>query len=190
MTALQDALDRDLRTLVLGRSVEPSRRWVRVKFGGEFIADTKRPLFLRQYGPGRFPTYCFPEADVRAEVRAPGALVPDADGVARWTVRVGDRVAENAAWTYVEPPGSLAALRGYVGFDWDAMDAWYEEEEAVFVHARDLRTRVAALPSSRHVRVRPWPRRGAPPSCSRPTSRRATTSRARTCAWSCWSRPA
>ena len=33
------------------------------------------------------------------------------------------------------------------------MDGWYEEEEEVFVHARDPHTRVDVLPSSRHVRV-------------------------------------
>jgi uncharacterized protein (DUF427 family) len=127
---------------------------VRVRFGGEIIADSKLPLFLRQYrGPGRFPTYCFPEEDVRADVRAPGALTPGDDGVARWTVRVGERAAERAAWAYVKPPPELAALRGYVSFDWGAMDAWYEEDEQVFVHARDPRKRSDVLASSRHVRV-------------------------------------
>ena len=110
MTALPDALDRGLQRLLVRRSVEPSPRWVRVRFGGEIIASSKRPLFLRQYGPGGFPTYCFREADVRADVRAPGASIPDRKGMARWTVRVGDRVAENAAWTYLDPPAHLAAL--------------------------------------------------------------------------------
>jgi uncharacterized protein (DUF427 family) len=33
------------------------------------------------------------------------------------------------------------------------MDRWYEEDEEVFVHARDPHTRVDILPSSRRVRV-------------------------------------
>ena len=40
-----------------------------------------------------------------------------------------------------------------VSFDWNAMDSWYEEEEEVFVHARDPHKRVDVLLSSRHVRV-------------------------------------
>lgn len=44
-------------------------------------------------------------------------------------------------------------VRGYVAFYWDKMDAWYEEEEEVFVHARDPYTRVDCLQSSRHVKV-------------------------------------
>jgi uncharacterized protein (DUF427 family) len=83
MPTLPPPLDPALRALFASRSVEPSSRWVRVRFGGEIIASSKRPLFLRQYGPGGFPTYCFPEADVRADVRAPGASIPDRKGMAR-----------------------------------------------------------------------------------------------------------
>ncbi len=134
-------------------SVEPSPRWVRVKFGGEIIADSKRVLLHRQYPPDGLPAYYFPQADVRMDLHPSGAPQPPAGDVAYWTLRVGDRVAENAAWTYLDPPPHLAALRGHVSFDWDKMDAWYEEEEEVFVHARDPHQRVDVLPSSRHVRI-------------------------------------
>jgi len=73
--------------------------------------------------------------------------------VAYWIVRVGDQVAENAAWTYLAPPSELAALQGYVSFEWDKMEAWFEEAEEVFAHARDPYHRVDVLTSSRHVRV-------------------------------------
>ena len=33
------------------------------------------------------------------------------------------------------------------------MDAWFEEDEEVFTHARDPYTRIDILPSSRHVRI-------------------------------------
>jgi len=41
----------------------------------------------------------------------------------------------------------------HVAFAWGAMDAWFEEDEEVFVHARDPYKRIDALRSSRHVRV-------------------------------------
>ena len=44
-------------------------------------------------------------------------------------------------------------LAGLAGFPWDALDAWYEEDERIFVHPRDPYVRVDALRSSRHVRV-------------------------------------
>jgi uncharacterized protein (DUF427 family) len=72
---------------------------------------------------------------------------------ARWTLRVGDRVAEDAASMPLTPPPALAALDEHLTFTWGAMDAWYEEEEEVFVHARDPHKRVDVLRSSRHVRI-------------------------------------
>jgi uncharacterized protein (DUF427 family) len=41
----------------------------------------------------------------------------------------------------------------YIRFEWSALDAWFEEDEEVFVHPRSPYTRVDVLPSSRHVRV-------------------------------------
>jgi uncharacterized protein (DUF427 family) len=133
--------------------VEVSPRWVRVKFGGEIIADSKQVLLLRQYGPDRLPTYYFPPADVRRIALRPSFNENQRGEMTYWNVKVGDRIAEKGAWTYLEPPAELAALKGYISFKWDAMEAWFEEEEEVFVHARDPYKRVDVMPSSRHVRV-------------------------------------
>ena len=38
-------------------------------------------------------------------------------------------------------------------FEWDALDAWFEEDEEVFVHPRNPYSRVDALRSTRAVRV-------------------------------------
>ncbi len=140
-------------TLNSGPMVELSPRWIRVKFGGKIIADSKRVLLLRQYGPGRLPTYCFPQEDVRTELLKASSDTDQASDVAYWTIKVSDRAAINGAWKFMNPPAQLAELRGYVSFTWNEMDAWYEEEEEVFVHARDPYKRVDVIASSRHVRV-------------------------------------
>ena len=57
--------------------------------------------------------------------------------------------AERAAWSYPDADG----IGDHIAFDWHAMDAWFEEEQEVFVHARDPHKRVDVAPSSRHVRV-------------------------------------
>jgi uncharacterized protein (DUF427 family) len=44
-------------------------------------------------------------------------------------------------------------VRATVRFEWDALDAWFEEDEEVFVHPRNPYVRVDALRSTRHVRV-------------------------------------
>ncbi len=146
--------------LLSGPAVEPTPRWVRVRFGGVTVADSKRVLLLRQYGPGPqaddpfgLPTYYFPRDDVRVDLLERAAPDPREGDTARWTVRVGDRVAERAASMPLAPPPDRAALAGHLTFAWDQMDAWYEEEEEIFCHARDPYKRVDTIPSSRHVRV-------------------------------------
>ncbi|HJS30267.1 MAG TPA: DUF427 domain-containing protein [Anaerolineales bacterium] len=137
----------------VGPLVEPTLRWVRVIFGGQTIADSRNALLLRQYGPGRLPTYFIPQADVQMKLLAPGTR-QDLNGFLRfWNVQAGGRAAENGAWGYEDPAGELAELRDHLSFSWRKMDAWYEEEEQVFVHARDPYKRVDVSASSRHVRI-------------------------------------
>jgi uncharacterized protein (DUF427 family) len=124
----------------------PSERWVRVNFGGQTIADSKNPTLLTQYGPGGLPTYYFPEDDVRMDILT---NPQQRDGKTFWTITVGEKSASDAAWRFEDHPDLL----GKITFQWDAMDAWYEEAEEIFVHARDPFKRVDVLPSSRHVRV-------------------------------------
>lgn len=44
-------------------------------------------------------------------------------------------------------------MGGHLAFYWDRMDAWYEEEEEVFVHPRNPYVRVDVLQSARRVEV-------------------------------------
>lgn len=45
------------------------------------------------------------------------------------------------------------AADGHVRVPWEAVDAWYEEDEQVFVHVRDPYHRIDVVPTTRHVRV-------------------------------------
>lgn len=126
--------------------VEPTGRRIRVRLGGRLVADSTRALLMVRIGPRGLPTYFLPREDV-----VPGALVDesrDADEESTWTVCAGpDRVLA-AAWTDPHPD-----VAGYVTFSWRQLD-WYEEDEPVFVHARDPYHRVDALRSSRRVEIR------------------------------------
>ena len=44
-------------------------------------------------------------------------------------------------------------VAGTALFDWDVLDAWYEEDEQVSVHPRNPYVRVDALRSHRQVRA-------------------------------------
>lgn len=49
--------------------------------------------------------------------------------------------------------GAPGALHDTVRFEWEALDAWFEEDEPVFVHPRSPYSRVDALRSRSSVRV-------------------------------------
>jgi uncharacterized protein (DUF427 family) len=134
--------------------LEDSPRRVRAVFGGETVADSRRVKLLHE--KGHLPVYYFPEEDVRLDLleRTDHTThCPFKGDAAYWSVRVGDRVAENAVWGYPEPLESAPPLSGLLAFYWREMDHWYEEDEEVFVHPRDPYHRVDVLQSSRRVKV-------------------------------------
>lgn len=134
---------------------EPLRRRMRVRFGGEWVADSEDVLLLHE--PGHYPVAYFPLADV-----VPGALAPtdrvtthrDLGATAWFTVTAGDGTAERAAWQHVDLPGHAAELRDRVAFAWRAMDAFYEEDDRIVGHAADLYHRNDIRSTSRHLVVR------------------------------------
>ena len=66
-------------------------------------------------------------------------------------LRVGDVHRPGAA--KVLSAAIVDGLDDTVRFEWSALDAWFEEDEQVFVHPRNPYTRVDALRSTRTVRV-------------------------------------
>lgn len=134
---------------------EPLRRRMRVRFAGEWIADSEDVVLLHE--PGRYPVAYFPLADVR-----PGALVEAGRttrhrelGETTWyTVAAGERRTDRAAWRHSDLPGHADVLAGRVAFAWRAMDAFYEEDERVVGHAADPYHRIDIRRTSRHLVVK------------------------------------
>lgn len=130
---------------------ESGAKRIRAYLGHHVVADTTRPLLV--WEKPYYPTYYVPAADVRAK------LIPTDDaehspsrGEGRvHDVELADVNARGAALIYPDSP--IEELRDHVRLDWDSMDAWFEEDEQIFVHPRNPNTRVDVLPSSRHVQV-------------------------------------
>ena len=132
--------------------VEDGPKRVRAYFGGQLIADTVAPKLVWEDRP--YPGYYFPREDVHMELLTPsgrGATSEALGEASCFDVAGGGRVAEAAAWQYPDAP--VEGLRRLIRFDWGAMDAWFEEDEEVFVHPRNPYVRVDILASSRHVEV-------------------------------------
>jgi uncharacterized protein (DUF427 family) len=133
---------------------EDSPRRMRAMLGDETVVDSRRSKLLHEHG--KLPVHYFPEAEVRMDLLEPTdhrTHCPWKGDASYWSVRVGDRTAENAAWAYPDPLPDAPPLRGYVAFYWNSMDRWLEEDEPAIGHARDPYHRVDVLDSSRAVRV-------------------------------------
>ena len=134
---------------------EDCTKRVRVTFNGETVVDSRGVKLLHE--TGHLPVYYFPEEDVRMDLLEESdhtTYCPFKGDASYWSVRVGDRVAENAVWSYPEPIDSAPPLSGFVAFYWNKMGEWYEESEQVFVHPRDPYHRVDVLDSDRHVQIK------------------------------------
>jgi uncharacterized protein (DUF427 family) len=134
--------------------LDPSPRWIRAIFAGETVVDSRHASLLHEHG--RLPVYYFPREEVRMDLLEPSGRRESSAtrGEARYmNLRVGDRVAEDAAWLHPHPAPGAPALEGLVSFEWNAMDEWYEEDEPAIVHPRDPYHRIDVLDTSRHLRV-------------------------------------
>lgn len=130
--------------------VEPGAKRVRVMLGGEVVADSATPLLV--WEAPYYPTYYFPAEDVKTELLVETGETrksPSRGEATQYVVKAGN--GEGAAYSYHAP--RIDSLAGHYAFVWKTMDHWFEEDEEVWVHARDPYTRIDILPSSRRVRI-------------------------------------
>ena len=134
-----------------GIRIEAGAKRIRAFLGGELVADTIEPQLV--WEARNYPTYYFPAADVRAELLEQKGVAhsPSRGDATVFSVSAGGKRVADAALRYEDSP--IERLRGLVRLEWDAMDAWFEEDVEVFTHPRNPYTRIDILPSSRHVRV-------------------------------------
>ncbi len=107
----------------------PLGRRLRVLFNGVVIADSRDVGLLKE--PGHDPVPYFPSADVRMDLLRPGTRTSHCPwkGACRYfTISAGDRIAENAAWAYLEPYPQVPYFRDRIAFYAERMDRWIEGE--------------------------------------------------------------
>ncbi len=71
----------------------------------------------------------------------------------RWNLESEGQTISNVGWSYKEADPQYASLADHIAFYWNKLDAWFEEDEQVYVHPRDPHKRVDVMASSRHVKV-------------------------------------
>jgi uncharacterized protein (DUF427 family) len=114
-------------------AVEPSTRRARVVHGDVVIADSERAL--RVLETSQPPAVYFPPDDVRMDLLEPHGrrTLCEWKGQAHyWSVAVPEAAtAEAAAWSYPSPVAAYAALRDFVAFYPQRLDACFLDEERV-----------------------------------------------------------
>ncbi len=97
---------------------------VRVRFGGEVVADTMRALAFKE---GAIPTVLYiPREDAAMAYFSPtehSSHCPFKGDASYYSLSVGERVVENAVWSYELPLDAAAAIAGHLAFYADRVDA-------------------------------------------------------------------
>ena len=135
-------------------ALAPCAKRLRATFGGATLFDTARAWTMCE--SGHVALYYVPRDDADMGLLAKTASsswCPFKGHASHYTICAGGREARDAAWSYESPFDECAAIAGHLAFYWDRLDRWFEEDEEVFVHARDPFVRIDILASSRKVEV-------------------------------------
>jgi uncharacterized protein (DUF427 family) len=123
--------------------IDPTARRIRARLGTRTVVDSTKAKLV--YVEGRHPEYFVPVDNVdwkSLETRVAEETISE----------LGTRQAVTDSDDAVIGQRYIAGLAdGLVHFDFDAMDAWFEEDEQIWVHPRDPYRRVDVLESSRHI---------------------------------------
>jgi uncharacterized protein (DUF427 family) len=119
--------------------LEDSAKHIQVIFNGVTLADTHRAK--RVLETSHPPVYYIPPEDVKMEhlSRTDRRSLCEWKGqAAYYTITVGDKQANNAAWTYPNPTPDFASVKDYIAFYPSRMDACYVDGEQVQAQAGDF----------------------------------------------------
>lgn len=104
--------------------IEPHPKRVRVMFAGKPIADTTAALRLQEESYP--PVFYIPRADADMSLLRRTdhhTFCPFKGDASYYSIAVGDRVAENAVWTYEQPYPLAVPVGSYLAFYGSKVDA-------------------------------------------------------------------
>ena len=99
--------------------ISESPRNVRIVLGGKTLADSKHVKLLRE--DGILPVYYFPASDVRTDLMVPRGKkteCPYKGEASYWSLKAGNKTADNAAWSYINPLLEASELKNLSGTRW------------------------------------------------------------------------
>jgi uncharacterized protein (DUF427 family) len=97
--------------------LEPEPERVRVRLGGEVLADSNSALLVKE--TKHEPVLYLPRDDVRLDLFEPTehtTFCPFKGEASYWTLRLETRIEENVAWSYQDPFEEVSGLKDYMAF--------------------------------------------------------------------------
>jgi uncharacterized protein (DUF427 family) len=105
-------------------TIDHNAKRVRVMFNGQVVADTTDALTLKEATLA--PVLYIPQADADMrlfERTTHSTHCPYKGDASYYTLHVGDRVSDNAVWTYEHPFPAMAQIAGRLAFYRNRVDA-------------------------------------------------------------------
>ncbi|MGK7931612.1 MAG: DUF427 domain-containing protein [Microcystaceae cyanobacterium] len=116
--------------------LEPSAKTIKILFAGVVLAQTQKSY--RVLETSHPPVYYLPPSDIAMEYLQETSRNSYCEwkGIASYyTIKVGDTIAENAAWFYPNPTPTFAPIKDYIAFYPSPMEACYVDDEQVIPQA-------------------------------------------------------
>lgn len=118
-----DAQHRDPRI-----TLERYRGEVKILLDGVPLASSSHALVMRESGYA--PVYYFPRGDVQMALlmrTGHSTYCPHKGQASYWTIKSGEKVMENAAWSYESPYDAVLAIKGCIAFHGHGLDIQHVE---------------------------------------------------------------
>ena len=119
-------------------SLEPDPQRIRAEFQGETIADSSNVLVMHETRLA--PVFYFPREDVRMDLLVESdrhTHCPFKGNASYWAIRIGEKSAQDAVWSYETPYDESSSVKGYVAFDWHAIDRWSADDTEIVEQPHD-----------------------------------------------------
>jgi uncharacterized protein (DUF427 family) len=141
----------DYPRIITPRHIEPVPRRIRAVHGDTVLFDSSNALYVWEWA--YYPQYYIPRRDVREDLLVPDVQVEVSPGTTIRAYSFADGGPEGPPVARLIVDSETVKVVDTFRFEWDSLDAWFEEDEEVFVHPRNPYSRVDALRSTRVVRI-------------------------------------
>jgi len=98
-------------------TITPTRKRIRISAGGIVVADTTRALTLKEAAYPAVQYIPRDDAEIGKLVRTDRVTHCPYKGDANYfSIRAGERLIDNAIWTYEQPYPAMAEIAGHLAF--------------------------------------------------------------------------